>query len=146
MEYLEQFPYVIKYNKGKTSIVAYALIRRHTLSAKLRAQILGFDHIHELYSQDVEFSTIYKECLQKSQVGLYVYKGYLFKEENVCIPQGSHRKLLLKEMHEGEVMGHFGVDKTLNMFKEKFVWPHMRRDANNIALNVLLLYKPNLRQ
>ena len=60
MEYLKQFPYVIKYKKGKTNIVANALSRRHTLFVKLSAQILGFDNIVELYSQDVEFFTIYK--------------------------------------------------------------------------------------
>jgi len=26
-------------------------------------------------------------------------------------------------------MGHFGVDKTLDLLKEKFFWPHMRRDV-----------------
>jgi len=45
MEFLEQFPYVIKYKKGKSNVVADALYRRHTLFSKLGAQILGFDHI-----------------------------------------------------------------------------------------------------
>nr|KYP49453.1 Transposon Ty3-G Gag-Pol polyprotein [Cajanus cajan] len=31
----------------------------------------------------------------------------------LCIPQGSIRKLLVKESHEGGLMGHFGVDKAL---------------------------------
>jgi len=48
MEFLEQFPYVIKYKKGSTNIVVDALSRRHTLFSKLGAQILGFDHIREL--------------------------------------------------------------------------------------------------
>jgi len=26
-------------------------------------------------------------------------------------------------------MGHFGVDKTLDILKEKFCWPHMRKDV-----------------
>ena len=30
--------------------------------------------------------------------------------------------------HEGELMGQFGVDKTLELLKEKFFWPPMRKD------------------
>ena len=113
MEFLEQFPYVIKYKKGSTNIVADALSRRHTLFSKLGAQILGFDHIRELYQEDQELSSIYAQCLHRAQGGYYVSEGYLFKEGKLCIPQGTHRKLLVKESHEGGLMGHFGVDKTL---------------------------------
>jgi len=42
---------------------------------------------------------------------------------------GTHRKLLVKESHEGGLMGHFGVDKTLDLLKGKFFWPHMRPDV-----------------
>nr|AAK14317.1 putative POL3-like reverse transcriptase [Phaseolus coccineus] len=114
MEFLEQFPYVIKYKKGSTNIVADALSRRHTLFSKLGAQILGFDHIRELYQEDQELSSIYAQCLHRAQGGYYVSEGYLFKEGKLCIPQGTHRKLLVKESHEGGLMGHFGVDKTLD--------------------------------
>jgi len=51
--------------------------------------------------------------------GFYVYEGYLFKEEKLCIPQITHRKLLVKESHEGGFISHFGVDKTLELLKEK---------------------------
>ena len=39
VEYLEKFPYVIKYKKGKTNVVADVLSKRHTLFCSLRAQI-----------------------------------------------------------------------------------------------------------
>jgi len=29
-------------------------------------------------------------------------------------------------MHERGPIGHFGVDETLKMLKEKLFWPHMR--------------------
>ena len=129
MEFLEQFPYVIKYKKGSTNIVADALSRRHMLFSKLGAHIIGFDHIKELYQEDQDFASIYAKCEHRAQEGYYVTEGYLFKEGKLCIPQGTHSKLLVKESHEGGLMGHFGVDKTLDLLKENFFWPHMRKDV-----------------
>jgi len=68
MEFLEQFQYVIKYKKGKKNVVADVLSHRNLLFSKLGAQILGFDHIHELDSQDLEFSSIFADCKKKKIV------------------------------------------------------------------------------
>jgi len=66
-----------------------------------------------------------------------VSSGYLFKEGRLCIPLGSHRKLLVKEMHEGGLMGHFGVAKTLAMLKEIFFWPNMRKEIQKYCASCL---------
>ena len=95
-----------------------------------RAQILGFDNIRDLYALDEHFSPIYESCGKKAQDGFYLAEGYLFKEGKLCIPQGSIRKLLVKERHEGRLMGHFGIDKTFVLLKEKFYWPHMKKDVH----------------
>ena len=69
IEFLEQFPYVIKYKKGSTNIVADALSRRHGLFSKLGAQILGFDNIRELYQEDQDFAFIFAKCERRAQEG-----------------------------------------------------------------------------
>ena len=108
-------------------MVVDARFRRHTLLSSLGAQILGFDNIRELYVSDEYFSPFYASYRHKAQDGFYIAKGYLFKEGRLCIPQGSIRKLLVKESHEGGLMGHFGIDKTLVFLKEKLFWPHEKR-------------------
>ena len=86
------------------------------LFSKLGAQILGFDNIKELYQEDQDFASIFAKCEHRAQEGYYVTEGYLFKKG----PQGTHKKHLVKESNEGGLMGHFRVDKTLNLLKGKF--------------------------
>ncbi|XP_042031074.1 uncharacterized protein LOC121777781 [Salvia splendens] len=87
--FLETFPYVIQYKKGKENVVADALSRRH--------------------------------------------EGYLFKENRLCIPQGSWREVLVRESHLGGLMGHFGVTKTYDILCEHFYWPKMKRDVERFC-------------
>ena len=84
-----------------------------------------------LLSKETSLSTATIPALEtippKAQDGFYIATGYLFKEGRLCIPQGSIRKLLVRESHEDGLMGHFGIDKTLVFLKEKFLWPHMKK-------------------
>ena len=60
---------MIKYKNfySKTNIVVDVLSRRHVLISKLGAQILGFEHIHELNSQDFDFSFIFAMSKETSR-------------------------------------------------------------------------------
>jgi len=95
-----------------------------------------------LYSQDLEFSSIFASCQTKPLSGYCVVQGYLFKEGKLCIPQGSHKKLLAKETHEGGLMRHFGIEKTLSILKDKFFWPHMRWDVQRYYLKWIACLQP----
>jgi len=71
-------------------------------------------------------------------------RGIFSRTEGFVYPQGSIRKLLVKESHEGGLMGHFGIDKTLVFHKEKFFWPHMKNDVHRYCTRCGLVYKPSL--
>ncbi|CAA7034515.1 unnamed protein product [Microthlaspi erraticum] len=105
-EFIETFPYVIKYKKGKDNVVADALSRRYTLLSTLDAKLLGFEQIKELYASDADFSDIYQAC-SKFASGM--------------------------EAHGGGLMGHFGVAKTIQIMRDHFHWPHMIRDVERIC-------------
>ena len=47
MEFIETFPYVIKYKQSKENAVADALSRRYALLNSMNAKLLGFDHIKD---------------------------------------------------------------------------------------------------
>ncbi|XP_040967125.1 uncharacterized protein [Gossypium hirsutum] len=62
VEYLESFPYVIKYKKGKDNIVADALSRRYTLLSYLDSKILGFALLKDSYVNYSDFGEIFVSC------------------------------------------------------------------------------------
>nr|KYP50633.1 Transposon Ty3-I Gag-Pol polyprotein [Cajanus cajan] len=95
--------------------------------------LVRFDDIKELYEKDLDFANFYSVCIQKPYQGYYISEGFLFNKNKLCIPQGSIRKLLVKEIHEGGLIGHFGIEKTLSLLREKFFWPHMKRDVQRFC-------------
>jgi hypothetical protein len=62
VEFIETFPYVVTYKKGKDNIVADALSRKDTLFNQLEVNVLGLESINELYTSDHEFLEPYAKC------------------------------------------------------------------------------------
>ncbi|XP_040948647.1 uncharacterized protein [Gossypium hirsutum] len=113
----------------------YALIRaletwQHYLWPK--EFVIHSDH-EELYDGDIDFGDIYKSCENKAVDKYFRFDGFLFRESKLCVPQGSIRKLLVNEAHDGGLMGHFGVAKTLSTLHEHFFWPGMRKDVERVC-------------
>ena len=113
VDFIEMFPHIICYKQGKENVVAYALSRRYVLISTLNAKLVGFEHIKELYADDHDFNVEYQAC-EKTVVSKYLeHDGYLFRENKLCVPNCYLRDLLVSESHEGRLIGHFGVVKTL---------------------------------
>jgi hypothetical protein len=123
---------VIKYKYGKENIVADALSCRYVLLSTLDTRFLGFEHIKELYKVDSDFANVYNACETSAFRKFYRLDGYLFKESRFCVPLNSMHELLISEAHEGGLMGHFGIVKTLDVLHEHFYWPKMKKDVQHI--------------
>lgn len=52
----------------------------------------------------------------------------------VVVPKALHEEVL-RELHEGSVGGHLGVDKTLARLKERFYWPGHHNDVRDWCQN-----------
>lgn len=115
VEFLQSFDFVAKYKTGKTNIVVDALSRKYQLLALLESKVIGFERIKPLYIEDPDFKDIFTECQQGPKGQFHVAQGFLFKANRLCIPKTPLRLLLVKEVHEGALGGHFGIQKTLDM-------------------------------
>ena len=74
-------------------------------------------------------ANVYGACENVAFGKFYRLDGYLFRENRLCVPNSSMRELLVREAHEGGLIGHFGVRKTLDVLHEHFFWPKMKCDV-----------------
>ena len=100
------------------------------LVTTLELNVIGFEHIKDLYANDPCFALPYAKCLTHTcWENFYLKDGYLMRANKLCIPESSLRLLLLQEAHRGVLMGHFMHDKTFATLSFKYFWPKMFRDV-----------------
>ena len=96
-EFIESFPYIVKYKKGKDNAVANALSRRHILLSQLDVKILGLESIKELYSKNSYFVGPFPKCNEgKGWEKFHLHDGFLFHANKLHIPDCSVPLLLLQ--------------------------------------------------
>jgi len=83
VEFIEIFPYMIKYKQGQENVVADALSRRYVLLNTLNTKLLGFKYIKELYLDDHDFRAIYDTCKVSAKDKYFRHDGFLFKENKL---------------------------------------------------------------
>ncbi|CAB4295196.1 unnamed protein product [Prunus armeniaca] len=62
-----------------------------------------------------------------------MHDGYLFKGNLLCIPKGSLREQIIRELHGNGLGGHFRRDKTLAMVTDRYYWPGMYKDVDRLV-------------
>jgi len=87
VEFIETFPYVIKYKHGKENVVADALCKRYVLLSTLETKLLGFEFIKDLYATDPDFKEIFRKCSKAAYGKYYQVSDFLFFDNRLCAPQ-----------------------------------------------------------
>jgi len=90
---------------------------------------LKFDHIKELYQSDDHFSLIYQNFSKEACKGFFIHDDFIFRDKNLCKSKGSLQKNFIKEAYEGGLIGHFVVNKTLDVLKEHFYWSNLQKQV-----------------
>jgi hypothetical protein len=81
IEYIETFPYVIRYKQGN----AYS--RSYVLLTSLSAKMLGFEYVKDVYANETDLSNVYIACDKAAFGKFYKNDGYLFKESKFYVCQ-----------------------------------------------------------
>ena len=86
VEFIETFPYVIKFKKGKENVVTDALSQRYVFLLALETKLLGFEFIKDLYATDQDFKEVFRKCSQMAYGKYYQMSGFLFFDNRLCVP------------------------------------------------------------
>ncbi|RDX92117.1 Tf2-8, partial [Mucuna pruriens] len=114
LEFIEMFPYVIKYENGKKNTVSNTLSRRYALLTSLKTKLLGFEIIKDMYVNDSNFGQVWNSCFKHAFGDYYKHDEFLFKKNKLCVPICSLCEMLVRETHGSGFMGHFEEKKTRN--------------------------------
>jgi hypothetical protein len=96
VEFIETFPYIVKYKTGKDNVVADTLSRRNVMLNQLEVKVLGLENLKEMYNDDPEFSEPYNHCKYgKGWEKYHIHDGFLFRANKLCVPNSSVRLLFI---------------------------------------------------
>jgi len=92
-----------------------------------------------MYAKDTYFARAWKACKvpwsidRTPHLYFHIQEGFLFKNQRFFIPWSSFRLNLVRELHSGDLCGHFGIDKTITLVKEIYFWPSINKDVKKIV-------------
>ena len=70
------------------------------LVTKLELNVIGFEHINDLYAHDPTFAIPYAKCLTHTSWECYYLKNdYLMRANKLCIPESCLGLILFQQDH-----------------------------------------------
>ncbi|GJS97408.1 putative reverse transcriptase domain-containing protein [Tanacetum coccineum] len=102
-------------------------LKSSNLLVSMQVDVLGLDVIREHLTLDPYFSVVLQGVQSGQKPDFNIHDGFLFKGNQLCIPDTSLRLKIIKELH-GE--GHVGCDRTLQLVQASYFWPTMRKEVD----------------
>nr|GEY56113.1 putative reverse transcriptase domain-containing protein [Tanacetum cinerariifolium] len=127
LAFLEKFTFVVKHKTGVSNRAADALSRRSNLLVTMQVDVPGLEVIRDTVTVDPYFSVVLHGVQAGEEPDFFLHDGFLFKGNQLCIPDSSLRLQIIKELH-GE--GHVGRDRTLQLVQASYFWPTMRKEVD----------------
>lgn len=137
MEFLQDYDIDIKYQPGKTNVVADALSRRADL-ATISFITLDADLVNTIkqgYDSDPNIPPIITSISNGSTEDFALDNGLLYRTSanhprQLYIPDiPSLKQRILREHHDSVIYGHLGTGKTTKAISASFYWPKLVQDT-----------------
>ncbi|PKI40816.1 hypothetical protein CRG98_038827 [Punica granatum] len=117
---------MVKHKSGVTNRVANALSRKSNFLVNQRVEVPGFDCLRDLLETNPYFSNVLGKFRVGEKSKFLLHDGFLFKGNQLCIPDCSLHLQIIKKLH-GEC--HVGRDRTLLLVQGSYFWPTIRKEV-----------------
>jgi hypothetical protein len=68
----------------------------------------------------------------------HLWNGLMwYKRNRLYVPKWRFRDVLLKECHDGPLVGHGGAKRTITFLKKSYYWPNLKDDAKEYVKTCL---------
>jgi hypothetical protein len=129
----------IQHKPKKDNVVLNALSRKH----QLRVVYVGETELQKEVRLASRRDAFAKEVRQNIQNGakshFHLQNGLLwYKQRRFYVPEGKVRELLLKECHDGPLVGHGGAKRTTTFLKKSYYWPNLKDNAEEYVKTCLV--------
>ncbi|KAK0585247.1 hypothetical protein LWI29_025409 [Acer saccharum] len=92
----------------------------------MTVSIPGFESFCNLLMEDPYSVNIITNLGSAENKAFLLVDGFLFRNNQLCIPESSLRVKIIKELHDE---GHVGRDRTLQLVRDSYFWPTIRREV-----------------
>nr|GEU37485.1 transposon Ty3-I Gag-Pol polyprotein [Tanacetum cinerariifolium] len=116
-----------KLTEPKSSRAADALSKRNSLLVTMQVDVPGLDVIRDMMTVYPYFLVVLQGVQSGEKTYFVLHDGFLFKGNQLCIPDSSLCLQIIKELH-GE--GHVGRDRTLQLVQASYFWPTTRKEVD----------------
>jgi hypothetical protein len=128
----------IWHKPGKENVVPDVLSQKHQLKVVYVGETEFQKEVRLTNHQD-EFT---KEVRQNIQNGakshFHLRNGLLwYKQNQLYMPKGKMRDIILKECHDGLLVGHGGAKRTTTFLKKSYYWPNLKDSAEEYVKTCL---------
>jgi hypothetical protein len=136
VDFLQQYTFVLKHKARTQNRVADALSRKSCLIHTLTNAVTCFGDIKKHYQADPNFGTMYRELSINPRSLNEKYSmmdGFLFQGSKLCLPDTSMKEFVILELHSGDLVGHFGRDKTIAVVEDRYYWLGLKKQEATIV-------------
>jgi hypothetical protein len=92
-----------------------------------------------LASRRDEFAKKVRQNIQNGAKSHFHLRNGLmwYKQNRLYVPEGKMRDIILKECHDGPLVGHGGAKRTITFLKKSYYWPNLKDSVEEYAKTCL---------